>query len=106
MTDIVHQLARYIAAQLKMLAIWDDVFAVCFVSEDGDIKQVERYKYIDDQNPEPLIVSPTDDMGTYIYIRETEEAVEGSSYRLDDESSCVITGATIKKRFKAVAVSS
>ena len=104
MTDIVHQLIRFMATQLKSLELWSDVFAVCFVSQDGDAKQVELYKYIDAPNPDPLVVGPSDNMGTYIYIREMEDGISGQSSTLDDDSSCN-NSVTIKKRFRAVAIS-
>lgn len=106
MTDIVHQLMRYMAAQLTQLDLWDACFAVCFVSQDGDAKQVELYPYIDAPNPDPLIVSPTDEFGTYIYIREVDPSIDGSIYEYENESSCPPTGASVKKRFRAVAVTS
>jgi hypothetical protein len=104
MTDIVHQLLRYMASQLQGLPTWDAAFAVCFVSETEQAKQVERYPYIDEPNPDPLIVTATDHLGTYIYIRELTNEIDGGPYTNEDGSSCGVTGVSVRSKFRAVAV--
>lgn len=105
MTDVVHRLVRYMVSQLMTLGTYDDVFGLCFVSEQDDIKQVERYAYQDEPNPAPAIVSPTDSMGTFLYIREFDDEITGEQYINYDDSSCGISGATVTKKLRAVVVS-
>lgn len=105
MTDIVHQLIRFMVAQLAVLDTYDCAFGLCFVSQDGDVIQVERYAYVDAPDPTPAIVSPTDGLGTYVYIRELDDDITGEPYVNYTDSSCGITGATVKKRLKAVVCS-
>lgn len=105
MTDILHQLVRYMVTQLLLTENYDDVFGLCFVSEDGDIKQVERYAYVDAPDPQPAIVTPTDGLGTYMYIREFDDEVTGEQYINYEDSSCGISGATVTKKLRAVVVS-
>ncbi len=103
MTDILHQLARYIAAQLAELPHWDNAYALCFMNAGG---QVVQYKYVDDPNPQPLNVMPVDTKGTYIYIREFEDEVPGGEFLGESFGSCETTGASVRKKLRAVAVSS
>lgn len=103
MTDIVHQVARYIAAKLALLDHWDNAYALCFKNAGG---QVVRYKYIDSPNPQPLNVMPVDAKGTYIYIREFDDEVSGGEFLGEQTGSCETTGASVRKKMRAVAVSS
>jgi hypothetical protein len=105
MTEIAHSICRFIAVRLQALSHWDKVYAVCFKNAGGeDRAQIERYPYPDDPNPSPLIVGPLDGNGTYVYIREMEDTIEGSGFS-DTEGSCLQPGAMVRKKFRAVAVS-
>lgn len=106
MAHILHMLVRYMVAQLQQIETYDNVYGLCFVSEteDGTL-QIERYSYVDEQAIDPQIVSPTDTLGTYIYIRELDDTIDGEPYENYEDSSCGVTGATVRKRLKAVVVS-
>lgn len=103
MTDIVHQIAIYIATQLALLPHWDNAYALCYMNEGN---QVVQYKYVDNPNPQPENVMPVDSKGTYIYIREFEDEVPGSEFLGEKYGSCETTGASVRKKLRAVAVSS
>lgn len=106
MTEVAHSLCRFLATQLQALTHWDKAYAVCFKNAGGDQDraQIERYAYPDDPNPKPLIVGPLDGTGTYVYIRELTDNIEGRGF-FDSEGSCLQPGAEVSKRFRAVAVS-
>ncbi len=103
MTDIIHQIAKYIAAQLALLDHWDNAYALCYKNAGG---LIVRYKYVDNPAPTPYNVMPVDAKGTYIYIREFDDEVGGTEFFGEQFGSCEPTGASVKKKLRAVAVSS
>ena len=91
MTDIIHQIAKYIAAQLALLDHWDNAYALCYKNAGG---QIVRYKYVDNPAPTPYNVMPVDAKGTYIYIRELDDEVGGTEFFGEQFGSCEPTGAS------------